>query len=299
MEFKVETQYGYFKVNVSDDTRINLITRESSIIGKLITVDGINRCVGINAPYGSDTAELLNVKRTGGGCELNDKEISGKNTVGMVSLAFTFLRKYMPQIKYITLSDNSNIPCKLKNGDTVGVSLAEHQLIFHQKTWYERYFNAILINEDMRTLYEKYKENFKKKPGEFDFKNPNLNEILRPILDSSPSWKDFFDYLDALPNKCEIIYLWYPDALSIIFNNISFASQRWRIDLSTIEDVEYKNKQTGGSSTKSRKTRKIKEYPPYLEHISYDDTVNYKFKLTQKNPLRIETSFPKGNSQSL
>jgi len=299
MEFKVETQYGYFKVNVSDDTRINLITRESSIIGKLITVGGINRCVGINAPYGSDTAELLNVKRTGGGCELNDKEISGKNTVGMVSLAFTFLRKYMPQIKYITLSDNSNIPCKLKNGDTVGVSLAEHQLIFHQKTWYERYFNAILINKDMRTLYEKYKENFKNKPGDFDFRNPNLNEILRPILDSSPSWKDFFDYLDALPNKCEIIYLWYPDALSIIFNNISFASQRWRIDLSTIEDVEYKNKQTGGSITKSRKTRKIKEYPPYLEHISYDDTVNYKFKLTQKNPLRIETSFPKGDSQSL
>lgn len=290
MEFKVETQYGYFKVNVSDDTHINRITRESSIIGKLITVGGINKCVRINAPYGSDTAELLNVKRTGGGCELNDKEISGKNTVGMVSLAFTFLRKYMPHIKYINLDDSSNIPCKLKNGDTVGVSLAQHQLIFHQKTWYERYFNAILINEDMRSLYEKYKENFKKKPGEFDFKNSSLNEILRPILHSSPSWKVFFDYLDKLPNKCEIIYLWYPYALSIIFNNISFANQRWRIDLSTIEDVEYKNKQTGGSN--SRKTRKIKEYLPYLEHISYDDTVNYKFNLTQKNPLRIETSFP-------
>jgi len=291
MEFKVETQYGYFKVTITDDRRIDMNTRETSIIGKMITVGGINRCVGINAPYGSDTAELLNVKRTGGGCELNDKEISGKNTVGMVSLAFTFLRKYMPQIKYITLSDNSNIPCKLKNGDTVGVSLAEHQLIFHQKTWYERYFNAILINEDMLTLYEKYKENFKKKPDDFDFKNSSLNEILRPILHRSASWKDFFDYLNALPNKCEIIYLWYPNALSIIFNNISFANQNWIIDLSTIDDVEYKEKQSGGS--RIRRTRKNKEIHPNYDHISFDDSVNYKFKLLQESPLRIETSFTK------
>jgi len=237
--------------------------------------------------------KLLNVKRTGGGCELNDKEISGKNTVGMVSLAFTFLRKYMPHIKFIKLSDSSNIPCTLKNGDIVGVSLAQHQIIFHQKTWYEKNFNAILINEDMRSLYEKYKENFKNKPCEFDFKNPSLNEILRPILHDSGSWKDFFDYLNTLPNKCEIIYLWYPNALNIIFNNISFANQNWIIDLLRIEDVEYKEKQTGGTRGKTRKAGKMNEYPLYLEHMSYDDTVNYNFKLTQRNPLRIETSFPK------
>jgi len=293
MEFKVDTEYGYFKVNVSNDTKLDLHTRESSIIGKLITVVGKNKCVGINAPYASDTAELLNVKRTGGGCELNDKEISGKNTVGMVSLAFTFLRKYMPHIKFIKLDDSSNIPCTLKNGDIVGVSLAQHQIIFHQKTWYEKNFNAILINEDMRSLYEKYKENFKNKPCEFDFKNPSLNEILRPILHDSGSWKDFFDYLNTLPNKCEIIYLWYPNALNIIFNNISFANQNWIIDLLRIEDVEYKEKQTGGTRGKTRKAGKMNEYPLYLEHMSYDDTVNYNFKLTQRNPLRIETSFPK------
>ena len=91
MKFKVDTEYGYFKVNVNEHTKLDLHTRESSIIGKLITVGGKNKCVGISAPYGSDTAELLNVKRTGGGCELNDKEISGIKTVGMVSLAFIFL----------------------------------------------------------------------------------------------------------------------------------------------------------------------------------------------------------------
>ena len=293
MEFKVDTEYGYFKVNVANDTKLDLHTRESSIIGKLITVGGKNKCVGINAPYASDTAELLNVKRTGGGCELNDKEISGKNTVGMVSLAFTFLRKYMPHIKFIKLDDSSNIPCTLKNGDIVGISLAQHQIIFHQKTWYEKNFHAILINEDMRSLYEKYKENFKNKPGEFDFKNPSLNEILRPILHDSASWKDFFDYLNTLPNKCEIIYLWYPNALNIIFNNISFANQNWVIDLLRIEDVEYKERQTGVTRVKTRKVRKINEYPLYLEHMSYDDTVNYNFKVTQINPLIIETSFPK------
>jgi len=63
MEFKVDTEYGYFKVNVSNDTKLDLHTRESSIIGKLITVVGKNKCVGINAPYASDTAEVIKCKK--------------------------------------------------------------------------------------------------------------------------------------------------------------------------------------------------------------------------------------------
>jgi len=290
MEINVDTVYGYFKVNMNDDVKIELDTREKRVIGKLITVGGRNKCVGINAPYNSDTAELLNVKRTNGGCELNDNEISGENTVGMVSLAFTFLRKYMSHIKYIKLQDCSDIPCKLKNGTTVGISLALHQLLFHQKTWYERYFKAILINEDMRKLYEKGKENFMEKPGEFDFKNPSLNEILRPILAKSESWKEFFNYLNTLPNKCEIIFLWYSDAINTIFDNISYSRQIWIIDLANIPSIEYTVRQTGGK----RKTRKYeKEYSmPFLDHISYDDSVKYTYTLIKSSPLRIETTFP-------
>jgi len=293
MKFKVETQYGFFEVNVNDRKEPDVQTRENKVIGKIITVGGKNKCVGIIARYDSDTAEMLNVKRTDGGCELNDKEISGMKTVGMVSLGFTFLRKYMPHIKYITLDDSSNIPCTLKNGDTVGVSLSQHQLIFHQKTWYERHFHAILINEDMRRLYEKYKENFNNKPVDFDFKNSSLNEILRPILHSSASWKEFFDHLNTLDNKCEIIYLWYPTALNIIFNNISFSNQKWIINLSNIPDVEYNEKQGGGTGmrTRTRKVRKIKENHPNYDYMSLDDSLNYKFKLIRESPLTIETSF--------
>lgn len=289
MEFKANTQFGLFRVSVNDDIQIDFDTRERLAIGKLITVGGKNSYVTLNAPNSSETAHLIGVKRTDGGCELEGEEISGEKTVQMVNLAFTILKVQCPHINFIKLEDRSDIPCKLKNGSTVGISLASHQLIFHQKTWYESYFNAKLINPSLNTLYEEGKKNFKKKPGHFDFNNVDLNEALGPILYKSESWEDFFKVINTLPNKCEIIFLWYSKALAIIFNNVSFDRQDWIIDISTLSKIDYTSVQIGG--TRKRKTRKQEKNTQFFEHISYDDSIKYRFKIIGPSPLRIETSF--------
>ena len=292
MDFKANTSFGSFRIVINDDIDINFDTREKLVIGKLITVGVKNSCVTLNAPTSSETAHLMSVKRTDGGCELGGNEISGEKTVKMVNLAFTILKENCPHIKYITLEDRSDIPCKLKNGSLVGISLASHQLLFHQKTWYERHFNAKLINPTLNILYEEGKANFKNKPSNFDFNNPDLNETLGPILHKSQSWEDFFKVINTLPNKCEIIFLWYSKALNEIFNNVGFDRQDWIIDIESLTNIEYSRVQIGG--TKKAKTQKQEKNHTtlFLDHISYDDSVNYKYKVIQSSPLRIETSFP-------
>ena len=291
MEFKAKTSFGSFRVSVNNDIKIDFDTRERKVIGKLITVGGKNSCVTLNAPDSSETSHLMSVKRTDGGCELDGKEISGEKTVSMVNLAFTILKENCPHIKYITLEDRSDIPCKLKNGSIVGISLASHQILFHQATWYERHFNAKLINQELRKMYEEGKANFKNKPASFDFNNPDLNETLGPILHKSQSWEDFFKVINTLPNKCEVIFLWYSKALKEIFNNVGFDRQDWIIDVAGLTNIEYLRVQIGG--TRKSKTRKQEKKSPFLDHISYDDSINYKFKIIETNPLRIQASFPK------
>ena len=55
----LKTQYGKFRVIVNEDNQVDFITREIKSIGKMITVGGKNKCVGIKAPYSSDTQRLM------------------------------------------------------------------------------------------------------------------------------------------------------------------------------------------------------------------------------------------------
>ena len=281
-EYITKTLLGKFKITVNDDIKIDINTREITKIGKILTVGGINKCVGINAPYNSDIAHLLNIKRNGGGCELDGNEISGLKTVHMLNLAFTILKKEMLHIKFVKLEDRSDIPCKLKDGSLIGISLASQQLIFHQKTWYERYFNAKLINPILRKLYDESKCNFNKKPTTFNFINKDLNTVLTPLFDESTSWKDFFHKINTMKDKCQIILFWYPYALKEIFQNVSFERQDWIIELNSIENIDYTilKPQQGG---KRSRTYKHIEYTS-INQLSYDDIENYTF---EKNSFKL------------
>lgn len=274
-KYTVKTQYGTFKVTVNEDLHIDSRTRESKSMGKMITVGGKNRCVGIHAAYSSNTAHLLNISRTAGGCEMTDAKISGLKTVGMLNLAFTFLKQEMPHIVHIELEDKSDFPCTLSDGSVVGISLAKYEMMFHQQSWYERHFGAYLINPDLRKLYLKSKENFNKKPQQDDirFHNKDLMKVLPPLLEESATWKDFFAKVYTMENRCEVIFSWYSEALQTIFDNISFDRQSWLIDVQTTPSVEYETLQVqqGGKYTRRNVYSKKSPYYKSREHMFYDD----------------------------
>lgn len=168
--------------------------------------------------FNSDTAHFLNVKRTNGGCELDEKEIKDSLTVKMIALAFTVVKKEMSHITKILLEDKSDFPCKRKDNSIVGISMALHELMFKQCTWYECNFKAKLADPSLQKIYEERKVNFKNKPPiKFDFNNNDLNDFFRPILMEIDSWNSFFKYIKEHYNdtKCDIIFPWYASALKL------------------------------------------------------------------------------------
>ena len=276
----VKTSHGRFNVTVNEDIKLDFETRERRSIGKMITVGGRHKCVGIKALYSSDTAHLLNINKTVGGCELDDNKISGEKTVGMLNLAFTFLKREMPTIKYVELEDKSDFPCTRSDGSTVGISLALYEMMFHQQSWYERHFGAYLLNPTLRELYSKQKENFNKTPElDIDFHNKDLNESLPQILRESKSWKEFFAKVYTMENKCEVIFSWYSEVLlQKIFNGISFDRQSWIIDLdktTTIEILSINEQKGGRNFTRRKINTKKSEYYKTRSHFLYDELYSF------------------------
>ena len=261
--YYVKSEYGTFRVTINDDKIINIQTRTETKIGIQISVGGNNKCVFINIPDNSDTAHLLNLKTKDGGCEVHNKLITGKGTIGMVNLAFTLVKKEAPHIKRVKLEDESDFTCTLSNGKTVGISM---------------------------TVYEEYKHGFQEKlPNTFSFHNKDLNELLTPIYLQSTTWRDFFDTLHALPNVCQVIYPWYKYAIRDIFKNFPVERNNWMIELYNNPNVETVNYNVVEKNIKGgrRKTRKnddsIYKYSFYhlvdsIERPFYDDIYNLKYK---------------------
>ena len=272
-KYTLATDSGIFLVSIKDDIVFDLMTREQRKNGIYIGVGGRNTCVFITAPFAGTTARLESVRTKDGGCAL-DKEIRGESTVqmDMLALAFTILKENAPHIRTVTLQDASKFECRFGNGERpAGISLALYELMFHQTTWYERHFGAYICNPTLRQLYENSKSNFLTKPASFDFRNPDLNTILQPILYDSENWKDFFDKIYTMNNKCKIIFPWYQSALSSIFDRILYQDQDWCIDMDNtrIRTIPYTEvaRQEGGRR-RLRQTRR-KEWSRFP--VLYDE----------------------------
>jgi len=284
-KYTLATETGTFLVSITDDYAIDSMTRERRKIGLFIGVGGKNTCVFIRAPFADTAARLESVRTKDGGCAL-DKEIRGESTVQMVMLALTILKENAPHIRTVTLQDASKFECKFGNGERpAGISLALYELMFHQTTWYERHFGAYICNPTLRQLYENSKSNFFTKPASFDFRNPELNAFLQPILYDSENWKDFFDKIYTMNNKCKIIFPWYQSALSLLFDRISYQDQDWCIDMAnahlrTIPYTEVARQEGGRRRLRQTRRKGWSRFP-----VLYDELQRIRYSARDFAPL--------------
>ena len=248
-----QTDFGKFKIKI-DNNNIN--------------VGGKTFCVNI-ALYESEPT-LYWLKTEDGGCELTDKEIRGDNTVKMVDLAFSLLRKYYPKRgNWVTLLDDSGFSWysfaessaagKDSKGKKYKTNFLKGYLLLHQTTWYEDKFNAVICDSTIYSNYRKKAEaNFKdplKKPETFDFMNTDAKEKLEPLYKSSKTWDEFIEKIKKTYNdeKYKLIYSWYRQAIYIIFDGMEI-NQDWKIDISKRPYIECI--QNGGKN-KTRKNQRI------------------------------------------
>lgn len=262
MESICQTDYGKFRISLEDDN---------------IKVGGRNFCVNIvlykektslywlTPQRGVTVAEPL--KTDEGGCELNEKDIRGENTVRMVDIAFSLLRKNNPERASVELLDDSGHSWEDKRGRKYKTVFLKGYLLIHGKTWYEDKFNAVMCDPDIYKAYRDKTRNFDdptKKPVTFDFMNKEIGDRLLPLYISSNTWREFINRFVELygEEKYKMMHDWYRSAIYIIFDGMEI-NQNWKIDISGRPHIECKSVMTGGSKTRKRLFSKFRRLEPF------------------------------------
>jgi hypothetical protein len=243
-----QTDFGKFGIKIDKDN---------------IKVGGRNFCVNL-ALYEKETS-LYWLKTDEGGCELDGKDIHGKNTINMTDLAFSLLRKYYPERNTtISLLDDSGFKWEDSKGKTYKTNFLKGYLLFHGKTWYEDKFDAVMCNSDIYKLYrEKADNNFDdpvKKPPIFNFINNEVKEKLEPLYLSSKTWREFINKLIEKYDKIKykLIYDWYRSAIYTIFDDMEI-NQNWKIDISKRQNIICRSILQGGGKTRKTYFTKYKK----------------------------------------
>lgn len=184
----------------------------------------------------------------------NNIDNSDNKSVDLIQCALDFTIRLFPNIKNITLTDNSTLPC-LKNGK---ISLADHSYIKHGKTWYQKNFGA-KPNKKHKNNIKNSKEGLKLtlqkkiKLSVKEFNELYLNHIkikenmnnetknnIRELFAIYKPNMTIYDYLKEVMKhgNCLIYYKFFKD--NIGFNYLY--GKEWYIKKETIEfyNVKYK-----------------------------------------------------------
>jgi hypothetical protein len=251
-KFTAITDFGSFQVKLTNR-------------GQVINIGTSIYCVQITHDHTENKASLSWLGTDKGGCEETGKAIHGKDTIGMVDLGFTILRQLYPDVNsQVELRDSSKFNCTLPNGTKESISNIIYNLLITGKTYYQRSFGANLKYPGAQSTYDNFVR-LRNSPdyfdNEYDFKNDDLNEILRPLAKASNTWADFFEKLYKKYGRASCMYM-YP----WLYNVYGYLTQMgaihvdWNINLDERPIIEYNI--TKQNNNVKNTTRKTYEYNP-------------------------------------
>jgi hypothetical protein len=263
--------------------------RDTGIIERfIINIGGrYNKCVTISIPSNStETSGIIASIEKKDGCAFDTEPPHPSRQPGfsqhLLLLGLSVARKLNPAVKRFYFDDCSHVNCEMPDKTIIPISLRNLHIAFHGTSWYEYYFDA-----KRQHNHEEYRKrvnnlyNPEKKPTIFDFKNPELNELLTPFYTASATWSEFFHTIEEKykAKKCAVVYPWLMQSLYIIFDGNMFDDMKWYID---IEENAAKNKTpfvsfmsyhvrnqhgAGRHTRKRRSSRSSYTYPEYTSFI--------------------------------
>lgn len=246
---------------------------DKSIIDYLTLTIGSSKhsCVNITIPVRESNAifmDHIDSTKPGSPCTIDDTVIKGEKTKEMFYFAATLI-KNMTNKRIVEFTDQSHFPCAITETEIRHIPLNLSYLMFYGKTWYDKLFNAKLVDPTDQAKYELLQARRKDplfKPASFHFKTFTLNEALLPIYDKTNTWEEFFQEINKIygNRKCKVVYMWLTDAVRTLTvgSNDMFGFQKWYIDITNMPLVYYTPlKVYGGGHTRNRsKTRKQNIY---------------------------------------
>lgn len=244
--FIIETEKGKYKVKVTD----NIIKKSYMInIG-----GGKKHCVQIKIPKEGTIAELTWIE-AGDGCSLDGISQQGELMVHMVWVGITVAFDYNKELTDVKLQDNAGFQCPFKPPKKI--DLTNYDLAFSQKSYYEKRYDAVLMNQKEKEEYEEGIKAFTdplKKPAVFTF-NGKYTKELEEIYSTTSTWKDFFDKIPAKyktkEEKCLLLAGWLKEAIDLIMEK-PFTGKDWLIPIKKENFVKIIHIQNAGRRTRKQ-----------------------------------------------
>jgi len=204
------------------------------------------------------------------GCALDKPLAKGSGTTAMIHTVLSETQKRYPYITQYTFTDNSHITCD--NGE--GISLLSLSVIEHKKTWYERHFNAFLIDS---SLDKKYKAGLMildepelRLPFDafrdiiYRYTTPSVLQHLKTYYEASSTYSGFFKSILDEQGKlglCNLVASWIDAFLQYIFQfnplTASWGIPSHSIKPETILNETMLNSKPNNQNGGKRSTRRI------------------------------------------
>lgn len=167
------------------------------------------------------------------------------DTVDFIKASLQFVNKLYPTVTSFKFDDGSNVECGIYKTNKPPrkmekpFSLAHLYIANYGKTWYEKQFNAKMLNEKMFNQYrntmtvmdEKITtsyNNFK----EWNFISDKQDKYLKQYYSLDKTWKEFFNAI-PIKDRCVALFNWLPTFINELCDNV-YNPNGWYIDINTM-----------------------------------------------------------------
>jgi hypothetical protein len=238
---------------------------------------GQYKCISITITE-NDTIAWLSGLKHNKKCLINAPLKRGKDgTVMMLKTAIAFVKNMYPFVKYIYLTDTSDI--RLRNGNTT--SLIAYYIIKYNTSWYGKHLDAIPEKkEDIKKLiklldcnkekskYKNYQQFFDKNISSYNecisddvFNTLRTNVKIREQFVSSKTIREFLMFLNS-EYGIEIYQSWLTGFFASIYGTT------WKIDVKHISGVNLRIEQTDQGFLRPKRVKYFNSMIGGTHHIA-------------------------------
>lgn len=231
---------------------------------------GGNTTYCVVGAWKSDTPDTIYIDRIeyDKGCSIGSNLEHGKGTVHMIQCALYSIHQLLPEIKTITLTDDSHIYCE-EGSKKYKLSLAHEYILKYTQTWYQKQFHAKLP-ESVFQIFQDSLRVLDEPLSSYEFQitlSPYLEKYKNTyVLATSP--RDFFKRLrdEYGSTYCHEVWFWIRDFLERGLR-IKIFKEMWFIEVGDLVKPENfsmeltTNKRGGGRRTRRKRVFED-EYSP-------------------------------------
>jgi hypothetical protein len=262
----------------------NILSYEGKIFSRNFKIGGdYDDCVNLSYTYSNGlpiSAKLPHLMYEPE-CAVDMILQRGEGSIQLIKKLLYYAYEKINQVYLFEFEDMSSIDCIEKDLSKLPprkqikpLNLAYLSIAYNGMTWYEKNFNAKMIDKNK---YEKYKERLSFLTKESDKVNferfleiakPPIEQIniIKPLYDSSNTYRDFFNKI-PFNDRCNILFPWLSNFILFYIDDV-YNEKGWVININEM-DIKI----GGNKINKRRKTRRL--FPSKYRLIHYENKQNF------------------------